>query len=100
MNNSALGWTTIEQTKQLIGAGIDPDTADMCYINEVSEGRGCVTYSYSEVLPALSEKYGQQIIIISHSPLVLRDRIYKSDRYNFISIDDEYTERCREILFV
>lgn len=55
---------------------------------------------YSEVLPALSEKYGQQIIIISHSPLVLRDRIYKSDRYNFISIDDEYTERCREILFV
>ena len=54
---------------------------------------------YTKILPSLSERYGKQIIIISHSPLVLRDEVYKSEKYNFISIDEEYTEKCRKLLF-
>ena len=54
---------------------------------------------YTKILPGMSEKYGQQIIIISHSPIVLKDEIYKSDKYNFISMDEGYTEECRKMLF-
>lgn len=52
---------------------------------------------YTEVLPKMIEKFGKQIIVISHSPIVLCDEVYKSNKYNFISIDEEYTENCREI---
>lgn len=34
-----LGWTTIEQSKKLIEAGLDPNTADMCY---ESLGKGLI----------------------------------------------------------
>lgn len=54
---------------------------------------------YRNVLPAMSEKYGQQIIVISHSPVVLKDDIYGSDRYNFISMDENYTKECRRLMF-
>lgn len=30
-NNRPLGWTTIEEAKQLVEAGLDPNTADMSY---------------------------------------------------------------------
>lgn len=37
--------TTIEQSKRLLETGIDPQTADMCYIEEfITEGIGCVPY--------------------------------------------------------
>ena len=44
------------------------------------------------------DKYGTQIIIISHSPIVLRDDIFKSDKYNFISMDEEYTQKCKKLI--
>lgn len=53
---------------------------------------------YTEILPSLIEKTGIQIIIISHSPVVLSDKIRKSDKYNFISIDEDYTNKCIELL--
>lgn len=53
---------------------------------------------YRDVLPDVVRKTGQQVIVVSHSPIVLQDKVYKSDRYNFISIDEEYTERCRKEL--
>jgi predicted ATPase len=52
---------------------------------------------YSKILPELIDKYKKQIIIISHSPVILRDEIYDSDKYNIVSIDEEYTEKCREL---
>lgn len=30
-NNRPLGWTTIEEAKKLVAAGLDPSTADMSY---------------------------------------------------------------------
>ena len=53
---------------------------------------------YTIVLPGLMEKYRKQIIVISHSPVVLKDEIYESDKYNFISMDEEYTKECRELI--
>lgn len=40
--------TSIEQSKRLLAAGIDPKSADMCYIEEIiTNGIGCVPYKYA-----------------------------------------------------
>ena len=57
-----------------------------------------VNEQYTNVLPKMLDKYGTQIIIISHSPIVLRDEIFKSDKYNFISMDEEYTQKCKKLI--
>lgn len=49
---------------------------------------------YVNVLPEFVKKTGVQVIIISHSPLVLMDKIRNNEMYNFISIDEEYTRNC------
>ena len=53
---------------------------------------------YVNVLPEFVKKTGVQVIIISHSPLVLMDKIRNNDMYNFISIDEDYTKTCVEKL--
>ena len=55
-------------------------------------------YLYENVLPKLVEKTGVQVIIISHNPIVLLDKIRNNDMYNIISIDEEYTNECIEKL--
>ena len=52
---------------------------------------------YTKIFPSIIDKYGCQIIVISHSPLVLRNEIYNSDKYNFISMDENYTNECRKL---
>lgn len=54
---------------------------------------------YKEVLPGLADSYGKQIIAVSHSPVVLSDEIFKSEKYNIISMDEQYTAECRRLLF-
>lgn len=51
---------------------------------------------YSEVLPRLVEKYPIQIILVTHSPLILSKNIRESKYYNIISINDEYTNEVLE----
>lgn len=51
---------------------------------------------YGEILPELVEIAGVQIILVSHSPLVLLDKI--REKINFISIDDEYTNECLKLV--
>ena len=53
---------------------------------------------YTNVLPELIKETGVQIIIISHSPIVLSDKIRNNDMYNIISIDEEYTKECIEVI--
>lgn len=53
---------------------------------------------YVNLLPKLVEKTGVQIIIISHSPLVLSEKIRNNEMYNIISIDEDYTNECIEKL--
>jgi AAA15 family ATPase/GTPase len=51
---------------------------------------------YTEVLPKLVQKYNVQVILVSHSPIILSDKIYNSEDYNIISLDENYTTSVRE----
>lgn len=51
-------------------------------------------FLYTTILPELCSKTGIQIITVSHSPLVLSDKIKNNEHYNFISLDEEYTQNC------
>ena len=53
---------------------------------------------YSKFFPALVKKYGCQIILVSHNPLILSEPIMENDVYNIISLDDGYTNDVRGIL--
>ena len=55
-----------------------------------------IFYLYSEILPKLIEETGIQIIMVSHSPLVLLDKI--RGNINFISVDEEYTNECLKLV--
>lgn len=57
-----------------------------------------IYYLYNKILPTLVKNTGVQIIIISHSPLVLSEKIRNNEMYNFISIDENYTKECIEKL--
>lgn len=43
-NNRPLGWTTLDEAKRLVEAGIDPNTADMYYHYDTVEIEGAVKY--------------------------------------------------------
>ena len=53
---------------------------------------------YSEVFPKMVEKYGTQIITVSHSPIVLSDNIMNNEYVNIISMDKEYTDKVKKFL--
>lgn len=55
-----------------------------------------IIFLYTEVLPKLVEKYNVQIILVSHSPIILSDKIFNNPTYNIISLDKEYTNSVRE----
>lgn len=57
-----------------------------------------IYHLYVNVLPRIVQETGVQIIIISHSPIVLSDKIRNNDMYNIISIDEEYTKECIEVI--
>ena len=57
-----------------------------------------IYHLYNHVLPKFVEATGVQIIIISHSPLVLSEKIRNNPMYNIISMDEEYTNKCIDIL--
>lgn len=49
---------------------------------------------YTEVFPRLIEKYPIQLILISHSPIILSKNIRENPLYNIISIEEDYTKNC------
>lgn len=55
-------------------------------------------YLYNKFLPDLMKKYGCQIILVSHNPIILADQIYKWPIYNFINLDSGYTAECRSMM--
>lgn len=78
----------------------DPNGQNTYLFDEIDKSMDILNIHalYTQVLPALAKKYAKQIIIISHSPVVLNDDVFKSGMYNFISMDEEYTEKCRKIM--
>lgn len=53
---------------------------------------------YTEIFPAIVEKKHNQIILVSHNPLVLCDKIYNNPLYNIISVDKDYTKEMKVLL--
>ena len=53
---------------------------------------------YTKILPSLVEKTGCQIIIVSHSPVIMTDQVYDSSFYNIINVTEGYAEECKSIL--
>ena len=51
---------------------------------------------YKDFLPKLVKKFNIQIILVSHSPLMLTNIIQNSPYYNFISIDKKYTKEMKQ----
>ena len=52
---------------------------------------------YRDYLPTLQKKYDIQIILVSHSPIMLTNIVQDSPNYNFISIDKKYTKQMKEL---
>jgi predicted ATPase len=52
---------------------------------------------YRDYLPALQKKFNIQIILVSHSPIMLTNIVQDSPNYNFISIDKKYTKQMKEL---
>lgn len=54
---------------------------------------------YMQGFPKLKKDYPYaQIILVSHSPLILSDKIYDSEDYNIISLDESYTEDAIQVM--
>ena len=53
---------------------------------------------YTKILPSLVEKTGCQIIIVSHSPVIMTEQVYDSRFYNIINVTEGYAEECKSIL--
>ena len=57
-----------------------------------------VIYLYTEVFPKLIQKYNIQIILVSHSPIILSDNIRNNELYNIIPIDKKYYNETLNML--
>ena len=56
-----------------------------------------VEYMFTELIPKLHDINNDQIIVISHSPLVLSEDVCNSEKYNLISLMPEYTQKVKEL---
>jgi len=51
---------------------------------------------YREILPMFQERFGIQIIMVSHSPIFVMDGMRNNERFNIIDMDPEYSKECIE----
>lgn len=52
-NNRPLGWTTVEESQQLVDAGLPVETADMHYLNYSDNEFGALTFPYVDTSPSV-----------------------------------------------
>lgn len=53
-NNRPLGWTTLEEARQLVEAGLPAETADMHYLNYADNEFRALTFPYADTSPRIS----------------------------------------------
>jgi len=53
---------------------------------------------YTQFLPKVIEKFENQIIMVSHNPLILTEKIFNNNLYNIVSVDPEYTNNMKNML--
>lgn len=89
----------VQRLKRL-NSGFSGETVNTFMFDEIDKSMSIsnVVTLYTKILPSLVEKTGCQIIIVSHSPVIITEQVYDSRFYNIINVTEGYAEECKSIL--
>jgi energy-coupling factor transporter ATP-binding protein EcfA2 len=107
----------VSKSKELCGLGYEPYQVSydwiMKHYNKIKYSNH-VTFLFDEIdksldilntkfifkyiLPEIKKINNDQIIVVSHSPLILSESIANKENYNIISLDEEYTQKVRKLI--
>ena len=89
----------VQRLKRL-NSGFSGETVNTFMFDEIDKSMSIsnVVTLYTKILPSLVEKTGCQIIIVSHSPVIMTEQVYDSRFYNIINVTEGYAEECKSIL--
>ena len=89
----------VQRLKRL-NSGFSGDPVNTFIFDEIDKSMSIsnVVTLYTKILPSLVEKTGCQIIIVSHSPVIITEQVYDSRFYNIINVTEGYAEECKSIL--
>ena len=88
------------QRLKRFNSGFSGETVNTFMFDEIDKSMSIsnVVTLYTKILPSLVEKTGCQIIIVSHSPVIMTEQVYDSRFYNIINVTEGYAEECKSIL--
>ena len=88
------------QRLKRFNSGFSGETVNTFMFDEIDKSMSIsnVVTLYTKILPSLVEKTGCQIIIVSHSPVIMTEQVYDSRFYNIINVSEGYAEECKSIL--
>ena len=91
---------TLEQRLKRLNSGFSGEPVNTFMFDEIDKSMSIsnVVTLYTKILPSLVEKTGCQIIIVSHSPVIMTEQVYDSRFYNIINVTEGYAEECKSIL--
>ena len=89
----------VQRLKRL-NSGFSGEPVNTFMFDEIDKSMSIsnVVTLYTKILPSLIEKTGCQIIIVSHSPVIMTEQVYNSRFYNIINVTEGYAEECKSIL--
>lgn len=89
----------VQRLKRL-NSGFSGEPVNTFMFDEIDKSMSIsnVVTLYTKILPSLVEKTGCQIIIVSHSPVIMTEQVYNSRFYNIINVTEGYAEECKSIL--
>ena len=89
----------VQRLKRL-NSGFSGEPVNTFMFDEIDKSMSIsnVATLYTKILPSLIEKTGCQIIIVSHSPVIMAEQVYNSRFYNIINVTEGYAEECKSIL--
>ena len=89
----------VQRLKRL-NSGFSGEPVNTFMFDEIDKSMSIsnVVTLYTKILPSLIEKTGCQIIIVSHSPVIITEQVYNSRFYNIINVTEGYAEECKSIL--
>lgn len=91
---------TLMQRLKRLNSGFSGEPVNTFMFDEIDKSMSIsnVVTLYTKILPSLVEKTGCQIIIVSHSPVIITEQVYNSRFYNIINVTEGYAEECKSIL--
>lgn len=90
----------LAQRLKRLNSGFSGEPVNTFMFDEIDKSMSIsnVVTLYTKILPSLVEKTGCQIIIVSHSPVIITEQVYGSRFYNIINVTEGYAEECKSIL--